>query len=100
MELPLFWLVFFLALGMLIGKKTRWRDAWDSLPSRLTTGGLIFLLAVMGAQLGANPELLEQIGQLGYQAVILAAAAVLGSIAAVHLLDLLWWRRRRVGGES
>ncbi len=96
----LVWLVFFLALGMLIGKKAHWQGRWESLPSRLTTGGLVFLLAVMGAQIGANPDLLQQIGQLGIQAAVLAAAAVLGSVAAVHALDVLWWRRRKPGGES
>lgn len=90
----LFWLLFFLALGLLVGRKAHWTDRWEKLPTTLSTIGLVFLLTVMGAQIGGNPELLQQIGLLGGQAAILAAAAVVGSVLLVHILDLCWWRRK------
>ncbi|GEM_PF-3251973 len=89
------WLIMFLVLGMVLGRTIRLQDRWANIPSHLTTGGLVFLLVVMGAQLGANPELLEQIGLLGGQAAGLALAATAASVGLLHLLEIIWYRKYR-----
>lgn len=74
-----------LALGAVIG------FAWRNSPGRvrkanlLTLAGLFFLLLVMGAQLGANRELLAGLGQMGLQAFIIAGFSIVGSVLMVQL---------------
>lgn len=74
-----------LALGAAVG------FAWRNSPERvkkanlLTLVGLFFLLLVMGAQLGANRELLAGLGQMGVQAFIIAGLSIVGSVLMVQL---------------
>lgn len=74
-----------LALGISIG------FAWRNSPKKIkranfiTLVGLFFLLMVMGAQLGANKEVLSGIGKMGKEALIIAALSIAGSILLVQL---------------
>ena len=53
----------------------------------LTTFSLMLLLAVMGARIGADPEIMGQVLTLGIQASALAMATVAGSVLALLLLQ-------------
>jgi uncharacterized membrane protein YbjE (DUF340 family) len=56
--------------------------------SRLTTVGLSLLLFTMGAQIGANPQVLASLQTLGLQAAALAVSTVIGSLLVVWLLTI------------
>lgn len=59
---------------------------------------LIVMLAAMGAELGASPQILNQMGQIGGKAVILAFFATVGSVVAVYLgLERGLWNKKRMG---
>jgi len=45
----------------------------------ITNLSLVLLLMVMGARIGADPQVVEQMASLGLQAIVLAGATVLGS---------------------
>lgn len=51
----------------------------------ITFVGLFVLLLAMGAQIGSDPRILEDLHRLGFQAAVIAAAAVAGSIALVWM---------------
>lgn len=55
--------------------------------SLLTTISLMLLLGVMGARIGADPEIMGQVLTLGVQASALALASVAGSVLALLLLQ-------------
>lgn len=74
----------------------------------LTNLSMILLLMVMGARLGADPQVVGQIGSLGVQAFAMAVATVLGSTLLLYLVQFLLPRRggfamgevEEVGGAS
>lgn len=53
----------------------------------VANGSLVLLLLVMGASLGANRQIVDQLGVLGGQALFMAWATVVGSVLAVYLLS-------------
>lgn len=53
----------------------------------LTNASTVLLLAVMGARLGATPQIMEQLSRLGVSALLMAAATVLVSVLAVYILN-------------
>ena len=61
----------------------------------IITGGLVFLLISMGAGLSSNPNVKDQIGQLGLQALILALTAMIGSISLVYLLQKAFFSQKK-----
>ncbi|GAB6157949.1 hypothetical protein JCM39194_11490 [Desulfotomaculum varum] len=54
---------------------------------RFTTGCLLVMLLAMGAQLGTNEKLLANLTVLGWQALVLAAGAIIGSVALVRPVE-------------
>ncbi|SHK28361.1 LysO family transporter [Desulforamulus aeronauticus] len=55
--------------------------------SKLTSLCLFIMLLAMGAQLGANDKLLGDLGRLGWQALVLAFASIVGSVLLVRLAE-------------
>lgn len=71
------------------------------LPVALITNiSLVLLLIVMGARIGADSQVVSQILSLGVQALVLAVAAVLGSVLALYLLQFLLPGVRERNGTS
>ena len=70
---------------------------FDFLPAKLNKitdylvfGGLFLLIFNMGIQIGANPEVIKNLGQLGLEAVMLAAGAVTGSLVTMLTMEYYW----------
>ncbi len=84
--------VFFtcLAVGLLVGYRGWLPERALAWTGRITTGGLYLLLFTMGAKIGTNPAILNNLGSLGWQAAVLAVAAVTGSILVLHLVEQNW----------
>ncbi|GBF31854.1 hypothetical protein DCCM_0038 [Desulfocucumis palustris] len=75
-----------LGLGVALGFLRPLSVSQSKMMFRVTMAGLFLLLVVMGAQLGVNQEVLNNLGKIGFKAVVLAGFAVAGSILAVHIL--------------
>lgn len=73
-----------LGLGIAVGYFRPPGGVQSKIVHRVTMFGLFLLLAAMGAQLGANEELLANLGKMGLHALVLAGFTVLGSITAVY----------------
>lgn len=77
-----------LVVGYFSGaKKPQWAAR---LPvAAISNVSMFLLLIVMGARLGADPHVVDQLGTLGVQALLMAVATVFGSILAVLALGFL-----------
>ena len=82
-------LVIYLALvaaGAVLGS----RPALQSRPmpwlGRLQTAALLVLIAALGAQLGANEEIVSSLGTIGLNALVITLTSMAGSMLAVHAL--------------
>lgn len=88
-----------LAAGMIIGGCRLLPPAWLARLPRLMTFTLFLLLFVLGAQIGGNDELMAGLPLLGWRAVVIAAFAVAGSLAAL-LLAIRWFKLAGPGEEG
>lgn len=80
------WLILLsLGLGILVGYLRPLSPEKTRVTNAVTTVGLFILLMSMGAQLGSNRDVLDGLGRLGLQAVVLATFSVLGSVVLIFL---------------
>lgn len=81
--------VFFscLAAGLFLGNRGLLPQRLLRLTDKVTLGGLYLLLFTMGAKIGTDPVVLSNLAALGWQALVLALAAVAGSVACLWLLE-------------
>lgn len=86
-----------LAAGFLIGRFRLIPERFMKYTQWVTTGGLIFLLASMGAGLSSNPDLLQKISQLGVQALVLAVVSIIGSVFFVWLVQKRYFSQVKGG---
>lgn len=62
--------------------------------SHLTMGLIWLLLFLLGLEVGHNDTLIRNLHALGLEALLLAAAGVLGSVIAARLLWVYLYRRK------
>lgn len=74
-----------LAAGVLIGVSGFLPVGWHKRLDRTMTLTLYVMLAALGAQIGGNQDLLANLGLLGWQAVVISAFSIVGSVAALWL---------------
>lgn len=80
--------ILFFAVGILLGHVLRHRSKTIALADSLTMWTIYLLLFVLGLSVGINRQILQNIGSLGFQAAVLAAAAIVGSVLASQLVRL------------
>lgn len=80
-------IILFLLVGFVIGFLNLLANRFLKLTEYLTTGGLIVLLLSMGAKIGANDQILSQIGKIGFRALFLALGSVLGSLILLLMVS-------------
>ncbi len=59
----------------------------SKITQKVTLVGLVFLLVVMGAQLGSNEEVLNNFARMGWQAFLLAGGSIAASVLLVRLAE-------------
>ncbi|GAB6100361.1 hypothetical protein JCM16358_22400 [Halanaerocella petrolearia] len=83
------WIIIFsLILGLLIGNLQLLPEYVLDLADYLVLGGLLLLLFTMGLQIGADPQIVNSLNQIGLNAFILALGSVLGSIIIMLVFEL------------
>ena len=58
-----------------------------NLTDKLITIGLVLLLFSMGAEMGLNDKIIANLDKLGFQALVLAAGSIAGSLSLIKLLE-------------
>ena len=82
-------LVIYLALvvlGAFVGSRPGVRERPMPWLGRFQTGALLLLILTLGAELGANEEVVASLGTIGLNAVAITLTSMIGSMLAVHAL--------------
>lgn len=87
-----------MTIGIAVGFLSRGIPAIAKNASRITLFGLFFLLFVMGLKLGASREVLDNLGQIGAKAFIIALFCVMGSVFLVQLAAGFIGRKMKEAG--
>lgn len=74
------------AVGAFLGSRPVLRSRTLPWLGRFQTAALLLLIFTLGAELGANEEIVASLGVIGLNAFPITAAAMAGSLLAVHIL--------------
>ena len=74
------------AVGAFLGSRPVLRSRPLPWLGRFQTAALLLLIFTLGAELGANEEIVASLGVIGLNAFLITAAAMAGSLLAVHIL--------------
>ena len=74
------------AVGAFLGFRSVLRSRTLPWLGRFQTAALLLLIFTLGAELGANEEIVASLGIIGLNAFLITAAAMAGSLLAVHIL--------------
>ena len=74
------------AVGAFLGSRPVLRSRTLPWLGRFQTAALLLLIFTLGAELGANEEIVASLGVIGLNAFLITAAAMAGSLLAVHIL--------------
>lgn len=78
--------VIIILIGFFIAKKKIIPENLKNKVSHFQTGSLFFLLGFMGYKIGANDDIINNLSQLGIQAIIITAFAIIFSILIVFII--------------
>lgn len=84
---------FSLLAGILAGYLLRKKEKTLEGISRTTSGVVAVLLFILGASVGSNEQIVKNISKVGFQALILTAGALLGSISFSFLIQRLFFKK-------
>lgn len=94
------------AAGYVVAAKVVKKKEKLAAASMIQIWAILLLVFSMGARMGANEEIVRNLNRIGLQALIMAVAAVLGSVAAVSAarrllnLDAAGRKREEAPGEG
>ncbi|MGM0502430.1 MAG: LysO family transporter [Bacillota bacterium] len=72
-----------LIIGICIGYFNLLPNKITDLAHYLILGGLFILLFVMGFEIGNNDRILQNLDQIGLEAILLAGSSIIGSVAMI-----------------
>lgn len=78
--------VFIILVGFFIAKKNFIPANMKSKIGHFQTGALYFLLGFMGYKIGANDNIINNLSQLGIQAIVVTISAIFFSVLLVFLV--------------
>ncbi|MCF7890281.1 lysine exporter LysO family protein [Candidatus Bipolaricaulota bacterium] len=81
--LPLF-------LGIAIGYLDLWPGLLRKVDGPLSRVALLFLLTLMGTKIGSDSEILKNIGNIGFQSLLISAGSIVGSVTILKLISPLF----------
>ena len=78
--------IFIILAGAMISSRGMLSEMVEKNLSKLQYASLLLLLFIMGVNIGINDEIVSAFGKLGFQAVVLALASIVLSVAVVKLV--------------
>jgi uncharacterized membrane protein YbjE (DUF340 family) len=85
--------VSFIAVGFLLGYLLRKPLQNNSFLPKLQTAVIVIMLFCMGLSVGINKTVMDNLGSLGLQALILSVLCVLGSVISAWLFGKIYSRK-------
>ncbi len=76
-----------LIAGVALGASDRMPESWFKHINKLTTATLVIMLVALGAQVGANAELIANLPVLGWRAFLITIMAVAGSVGMLWAIE-------------
>ena len=89
-----------LAAGVAAGAARLLPGAWIAGLGRVMAVTLFVMLAALGAQIGANRELLANLATLGWRAAVISAFSIAGSVAVLYIAVRRLGLVRERGGDA
>ena len=81
------WIIIILmVIGVLLGLMLTKINYFNRFTEKTTSYIIYFLLFFMGLSVGTNPEIMNNIQELGFQALIITIFSILGSISLAWLV--------------
>lgn len=80
-------LIFIMALGMVLGHLLRNKTKIISVNNKLTTLSIFLLLFVLGYGVGADEKIISNLMSLGWDALVLSLGSIFGSILCVRFVE-------------
>ena len=77
-----------IVLGVLVAEKSRLLGAAD----RLSMWAVYLLVFLLGITAGASEEITSHLGKIGFQALAISLAAMVGSGLASYVVYVVWFR--------
>ncbi len=88
----MFFMMFFLAAGILIGFLLREKDRFISLIDKMTTLAIYLLLFSLGISVGISERIMRNVGIYGAKSLILSSGAIIGSVLVSYFVYLSLFR--------
>ena len=79
-------------VGIVVGRMLLGRPKIHHSSNRLMMWAVYVLLFFLGISVGSNSEIIDNIPSLGFQALVLALAALLGSLVTIRLVSFAFKR--------
>lgn len=83
------------SIGILIGFLLRKRKRIIQLNDHLTNFAIYLLLFLLGLAVGSNEEIIQNIDEIGFNALLIAFFAVLGSISLAWVLNRFIFKKNK-----
>lgn len=83
-----------LGIGVLAGYFNLFKSAGRYIADSVSTAGVLVLLFFMGAKIGADKEIMSNLGLVGLEALVYAAATILGSLLMVWIGQRIFFAKK------
>jgi uncharacterized membrane protein YbjE (DUF340 family) len=83
------------ALGVLAGYFIRHKEKWIKKVEPVTGWAIYALLFLLGLSVGANPQILRNLNQIGLQAILISLGGVTGSITLSWLVYQFYFKTNK-----
>ncbi|HHV07367.1 MAG TPA: lysine exporter LysO family protein [Firmicutes bacterium] len=87
-----------LGIGVLAGYFNLFKSAGRYIAGPVSTAGVVLLLFFMGAKIGADREIMNNLGIMGLEALVYAVTAIMGSLLMVWAWQFL--EQRKTEGQK
>ena len=83
-----------LSAGILMGLLLVRQTGIHQLNNHLLNGAIYLLLFLLGISVGSNREIIQNLGKIGYEAILIAIASIAGSVLLSGVLFKLLFKKR------
>ncbi|MDD2890219.1 MAG: LysO family transporter [bacterium] len=88
-------IIVLLLAGILCGFLLRKKKRVIILADKLTNWTIYLLLLLLGIAIGSNKKIINNIGNIGINAIIIALGTIIGSILVSYIVYLLYFKKAK-----
>ncbi|MFA5032097.1 MAG: LysO family transporter [bacterium] len=88
-------IIILLLSGILFGFLLRGKKGLITFADKLTNWTIYLLLLLLGIAIGSNDKIINNIGDIGINAIIIALGTVIGSILVSYIVYFLYFKKAK-----